>query len=212
MATVYGSGGNDHVDWGIAYSTNTFTTNGIDHIYIHGGNDYAHGAGGHDTIYGGAGHDWLYGGDGGDLIWGEDGNDIIYGGNDADRLRGGNGNDNIWGEAGNDDLDGGAGNDTLNGGAGNDELTGSWGKDIMTGGPGADKFSFVHENDTANYATGNADIIKDFRWGEGDKIYISDGLVDEFIGYSAIPAVNQASYWHLNGKHYGYIQQRLWLQ
>jgi Ca2+-binding RTX toxin-like protein len=56
--------------------------------------------------------------------------------------------------------------DVLTGGPGNDVLTGGPGNDVLTGGPGADKFVF-------NSLKDGIDIIKDFRWDEGDKVQIS---------------------------------------
>jgi serralysin len=139
-------------------------------------NDILTGNSGNNTITAGAGNDTVDGGSGDDLIYlgdGDDyvnitslGNDTFYGGNGNDFIYGYTGNESYYGEAGNDTLLGYSGNDNLSGGDGNDSLTGGAGLDTLTGGLGADSFKF-------NLLSEGIDIIKDFLWGQGDKIVIS---------------------------------------
>jgi Ca2+-binding RTX toxin-like protein len=98
-------------------------------------------------------------------IEGNAGQNFLVGGDGNDYLRGYAGNDILVGETGNDTLSGGTGNDFLNGGAGKDTLAGRAGSDTLTGGAGADRFVFSSSSD-------GIDIIKDFKFEEGDKIQI----------------------------------------
>ncbi|KJH75769.1 beta strand repeat-containing protein, partial [Pseudomonas sp. ES3-33] len=101
--------------------------------------------------------------DGNDTLLGGAGNDIIFGQGGDDKLYGGNGNDILLGGTGNDLLDGGDGNDILIGGKGNDTLIGGLGGDTFVWKAG----------DTG------ADVIKDFKAAEGDRIDLRDLLQNE---------------------------------
>lgn len=103
-----------------------------------------------DEMHGERGDDRLNGGAGDDEIYGEDGNDVLTG------------------NTGDDQLVGGRGNDELRGGAGNDTLIGGPGIDTLFGGPGADRFF-------ASLPFDSADIVADFRPGEGDTVWIDFG-------------------------------------
>jgi Ca2+-binding RTX toxin-like protein len=72
---------------------------------------------------------------------------------------GGSGTDKMYGEAGNDKLSGGG--TTYN----------SYEYDEMTGGTGADTFVLGDSYGT-HYLGGGYAIIKDFKYGEGDKIQL----------------------------------------
>ncbi len=110
--------------------------------------------------------------DGADTLLGGGGNDIIFGQGGNDYIDGGKGNDILLGGMGNDTLLGGEGNDLLFGGAGNDTLIGGKGNDILTGGTGADTFVWK-AGDTGQ------DVIKDFKFSEGDRLDLSDLLQGE---------------------------------
>nr|WP_256675136.1 immunoglobulin-like domain-containing protein [Pseudomonas sp. URMO17WK12:I11] len=110
--------------------------------------------------------------DGADTLLGGSGNDIIFGQGGNDYIDGGKGNDILLGGMGNDTLLGGEGNDLLFGGAGNDTLIGGKGNDILTGGTGADTFVWK-AGDTGQ------DVIKDFKFSEGDRLDLSDLLQGE---------------------------------
>ena len=146
-------------------------------------NDELHGEEDSDTLYGWFGHDTLYGDNGDDLLYGDADNDILYGWFGHDNLYGGDGNDLLYGDADNDGLYGGTGNDILYGGANNDFLLGhsdddildggwhndildGWsGDDTLIGGSGADSFQYW-------FLQEGIDTIKDFKYWEGDKIFI----------------------------------------
>ncbi len=83
-----------------------------------------------------------------------------------DNVRGTNANDSIAGDGQNNQLFGNDGNDTISGGLGNDTLSGGKGNDSLIGGFGADKFLFASIND-------GLDTIKDYNFGQSDKIQIS---------------------------------------
>ncbi len=140
---------------------------------------------GNDTIAGSSdGNERLLGNNGNDVIGGGGGNDIIYGGKDNDRLDGNEGSDVVRGDAGNDIIFGGFGSDILRGGQGDDDLDGNEGNDflagdrgidVLTGGPGADIF-LLRSNET--FGVNGADVITDFRFDEGDRIGLTDGLTE----------------------------------
>lgn len=153
-----------------------------------GSSEVVFGRDGNDTIYGQAGTDRLYGGDGDDKLYGGSGTDVLYGGNGKDVLNGDIGNDTLYGDAAADTLNGGDGNDSLYGGsdgdflyggAGADVLNGGAHTDILYGGAGADVFVF------RNTDTG-ADLIKDFRASEGDKLDFSNIIANPDAVSSAI--------------------------
>ena len=140
---------------------------------------------GNDTIAGSSdGNERLLGNNGNDVIAGGGGNDIIYGGKDNDLLDGNENNDVVRGDAGNDIIFGGPGNDLLRGGQGDDDLDGNDGNDflagdrgidVLTGGPGAD--TFVLRSNEA-FGVNGADVITDFRFDDGDRIGLTDGLTE----------------------------------
>ncbi len=194
--SLLGGDGNDVVDGG----------NGNDTLGGGAGNDRLLGGAGDDSLVGGLGNDALQGGEGNDTLDGGDGNDRFTdafgdnavvdsggnnlvttgagndaiatgGGNDVIRAGGGNntvsageGNDNITTGAGSDSLAGGGGSDRLIAGAGNDALSGGAGADQLTGGLSADNFVFDVAPD------GTADLIRDFRTADGDKIVLSTAV------------------------------------
>ncbi|MEG3858735.1 calcium-binding protein [Microcoleus sp. herbarium12] len=140
---------------------------------------------GNDTIGGSSdSNERLLGNNGNDVIGGGGGNDIIYGGKDNDILDGNEGNDVVRGDSGNDLIFGGPGNDILRGGQGDDDLEGNDGNDflagdrgidVLTGGPGADVF-VLRSNE--QFGVNGADVITDFRFDDGDRIGLTDGLTE----------------------------------
>jgi uncharacterized protein YegL len=98
----------------------------------------------------------------------------ITGTNADEVLIGGSGDDTLNGGSGKDYLIGGAGNDILNGGAGDDILAGGLGKDTLTGGADAD--TFVIDPSALTAGTQMADIITDYKIGEGDVVDLSELL------------------------------------
>lgn len=140
---------------------------------------------GNDTIAGSSdSNERLLGNNGNDAIGGGGGNDIIYGGKDNDILDGNDGNDVVRGDSGNDLIFGGPQNDILRGGQGDDDLDGNDGNDFLagdrgidqlTGGPGADIF-VLRSNE--QFGVNGADVITDFRFDDGDRIGLTDGLTE----------------------------------
>ena len=98
----------------------------------------------------------------------------ITGTNADEVLIGGSGDDTLNGGGGKDYLIGGAGNDILNGGAGDDILAGGLGKDTLTGGADAD--TFVIDPSALTEGSSMADIITDYKLGEGDVVDLSELL------------------------------------
>lgn len=98
-------------------------------------------------------------------LWGADGDDTLNGLGGTDYLDGSTGNDSVSGGDGNDYLYGWTGNDRLLGGNGDDWLQGDSGNDTLTGNAGADQFVFYYQSDAV-------DTITDFKYGEGDKLWI----------------------------------------
>ncbi|KQZ31654.1 hypothetical protein ASD50_15475 [Mesorhizobium sp. Root552] len=82
-----------------------------------------------------------------------------------DTIHGGDGNDVIFGQEGNDKLYGDDGNDFLAGGSG---------QNTLTGGSGADTFVIDHSAIAEGPAM--ADIITDYKIGEGDVVDLSELL------------------------------------
>ncbi|SMR82187.1 serralysin [Aliiroseovarius halocynthiae] len=119
-----------------------------------------------EGLVGGSGHDLLRGDGGANKLVGNNGNDLLVGRGGNDVLYGGFAHDSLHGEIGNDRLFGGNGIDKLYGGLGADWLYGGQQNDILIGGGGQDRF----------YFDDGKDVIKDFRAGEGDSIYIDDVL------------------------------------
>jgi glycerophosphoryl diester phosphodiesterase len=103
-----------------------------------------------------------------DVVNGQGGNDVLTGLGARDILRGGEGNDTLSGDEGNDSLMGNSGNDSLLGGDGNDTLWGGAGDDLLNGGAGKDMFVLE--------ATEGADTLTDWKFAEGDRIGLANGL------------------------------------
>jgi Ca2+-binding RTX toxin-like protein len=112
-----------------------------------------------DELTGTRGDDLVNGNGGNDQIWGGRGNDKLLGGAGDDWLEGGRGNDYLYGNEGNDELWGGAGDDLLFGGAGSDRLAGGAGKDTF-----------------ALEAGAGVDTILDFKFRQGDRLSLGEGL------------------------------------
>lgn len=87
-------------------------------------------------------------------------------------LRGGAGPDALTAPAEGGLLIGGAGDDVLRGGVGDDAIMGGTGSDLMSGGAGADRFTFG----AADMAGGDADVITDFSFAEGDALFLHGGF------------------------------------
>lgn len=156
-------------------------TAGPDIVVGLAGNDTILGLAGDDNIRGNAGDDRIEGGPGIDWLRGGAGDDTILGGGSTDRLAGGNGDDRLFGGGGQDAVMGGKGNDVLNGGEHSDEMAGGPGDDVLYMGPGRDFLSgdggadrFVLE-DWAHSGpdAAQADVIMNFRPGQGDRIDLS---------------------------------------
>lgn len=166
------------------------TLSSIEHLI--GSNDASQ----RDYLWGNAADNSFYGLDGDDVLEGGAGADIIDGGLGKDYARytrssegvhinlntnintGGDAEgdrlyniENLVGSKYNDELFGGSGNDYIKGEAGNDIVYGGAGGDQLFGGTGVDTFLFLSET-----AFNKADKIRDFSFGEGDKIDISDLL------------------------------------
>jgi len=130
---LYGTDGNDSLDYTGSNDLYYQAYAGNDTVYGHLGNDYLDGGAGNDTLSGGDGNDFLNGGSGNDSLNGGSGNDSLNGGDGNDSLSGGDGNDSLSGGDGNDILLGGLGQDTLLGGAGNDIYREAFGDSLVTG-------------------------------------------------------------------------------
>jgi hypothetical protein len=117
----------------------------------------------------------------------------IEGDGSDNALSGTPGTDYIFGFDGNDTLAGGAGNDVLIGGAGNDVLTGGAGNDALFGGLGADVFRWSL-GDQGTAASPATDVVKDFRFAEGDALDLRDILgsnaenVEQYLQVSEVGA------------------------
>lgn len=128
-----------------------------------------------------------------DLILALGGDDRITAGDGADTVYGGAGSDRIEAGRGHDRLFGGQGNDRLEGEGGDDTLTGGLGLDTLEGGDGGDTFVFLRAGD-------GADLVQDFRPGEGDRLDLAALLAGEadplaalrllMLGPSAVLEVN----------------------
>jgi Ca2+-binding RTX toxin-like protein len=70
-------------------------------------------------------------------------------------------------------LAGQGGDDVLIGGSGDNRLEGGAGADTLTGGAGADVFQYRYLGHSLASASGGADKITDFTYGEGDRIDLS---------------------------------------
>ena len=89
-----------------------------------------------------------------------------------DTRNGTSGADTITGLAGNDILNGLGGNDVINGGGDDDIITGGAGRDTLTGGSGADTFKYEALTDSPPGL--GADLIKDFKAAQGDKVNLTE--------------------------------------
>ncbi|MGB5231366.1 MAG: calcium-binding protein [Desulfoprunum sp.] len=125
------------------------------------------------------------------FLHGWDGDDTLYGGGGDDSPFGPIGNDSLDGGTGNDFLRGDTGDDILNGGANDDMLYGGMGNDTLTGGDNADKFVF----DTP-LGPANVDVITDFYWAEGDKIYLDRDIFTVLGSYTG--TLSDANFWKSN--------------
>lgn len=166
---VSDSGGNNNITLGAGDDV-VATGGGNDVIRAGDGNNTIGDSGGSNRITAGMGNDTITGGSGRDTIAGGDGNNLVAAGDDNDRVQTG---------AGNDTVSGGGGADLIATGAGNDVLAGGGGADTLVGGLGSDTFVF------AGVMDGSADLLKDFRTSDGDRISLSaltftalDGAVD----------------------------------
>ena len=88
-----------------------------------------------------------------------------------EHLTGSNYNDRLTGNSLANTLRGSGGNDQLNGASGNDVLVGGSGTDQLTGGSGLDRFVFNALNELGLGSL--RDVIKDFKFAEGDLIDLS---------------------------------------
>ncbi len=151
--------------------------------------------------------DFIYGSDSSNFIWGLAGNDVLEGMGGADIIDGGAGGDfarysrsdtgvnvnletgiNTGGDAEGDilisieKLQGSKHNDSLTGNTSDNIIYGDRGDDIIYGGADNDILYGEEGADTFVYGSsdtfGFTDVIKDFSVAEGDKIDISDLLVD----------------------------------
>ncbi|HVK41591.1 MAG TPA: hypothetical protein VM471_03855 [Phenylobacterium sp.] len=153
---------------------------------LHGGqdNDIVRGGQDEDLVFGALGDDQLFGDMGGDLVDGGEGNDILWGGQGllssesdrADTLAGGAGDDYANGNAGDDAIDGGVGRDTLHGGKGDDVVFGGDGDDIVFGNTGSDTLSGGAGADAFHFHGGGRDVVVDFDFAEGDRIFLDSNL------------------------------------
>ncbi|QKE65572.1 matrixin family metalloprotease [Aquipseudomonas campi] len=148
-----------------------------------------------NTIHAGSGNNRLDGGSGEDTLsyasatagitlnlgltstqaTGGSGSDTVL---NFENLTGSNYNDRLTGNSLANTLRGNAGNDQLNGGQGNDILIGGSGADQLTGGSGLDRFIF---NALSELGLGSLrDVIKDFKFAEGDLLDFSGLDADTF--------------------------------
>ena len=123
-------------------------------------------------------------GDGFDRVEGDAGDDVARLGAGGDTFVAsfgeGHGNDQVFGEAGRDFLHGGYGHDTLDGGADDDVIDGGYGDDVLTGGAGADAFHFRGDPFKLRPNSG-LDIITDFSLAEGDRIFLSEAILEVVV-------------------------------
>ena len=162
--SIYGGDGDDIIN---SYDAGDLVLGGSgnDAIDLFTGDDTGRGGLGEDLILGGAGLDSLDGNDGADELRGDTENDTLNGGDGHDTLLGETHNDTLNGNSGDDLLDGGTNRDNLFGGTGGDTLVGGQSYDTLTGGQDSDVFLFALGTEIGT-ASGNRDIIMDFRSGE----------------------------------------------
>ncbi|MDP4836834.1 MAG: Ig-like domain-containing protein, partial [Burkholderiales bacterium] len=100
----------------------------------------------------------------------------------------------FYGLAGNDTIFAGGGNDLLDGGTGNDSLSGGAGADTIYGGDGNDwLFGFLYYEDSELEDLNFLDlvlsqelVVDDLYGGEGDDVYLLDGLVRTPVIYENV--------------------------
>jgi Ca2+-binding RTX toxin-like protein len=147
-------------------------------------NDEVFGNDGRDTVKAGGGDDLVSGGRGGDQLFGGVGTDTLsYAGSvagvDIDLAT----NDARGGDAfgdtisGFENLIGSNLADELRGNSGSNHIAGGLGADLLIGRAGADRFVF---NAVPDSAPGEADVILDFKRGDGDRIDLA--AIDAITG------------------------------
>ena len=109
-----------------------------------------------------------------------DGNDRIAGTGAANRFESAGGADTLKSKDGSDVLLAGDGADRVNAGAGADLVTGGAGRDFIRGGLGSDDFIYEDLADSG-LGVGLADIVRDFRTSDGDRIDLSGVSGDELV-------------------------------
>ncbi len=207
--TVFGLGGDDIIDPGLAFGQEIDGGGGTDTLDF---SDYFFGisvtidldsgvvfntatgqGGGFSTVtdfenyLGSSGIDLVIGTSGANNINGRLGNDTIEGGLGSDTLLGGSGNDIINGGGQNDFISGGQGNDVISAQAGDDTASGNDGNDKITGGSGEDE---LHGNIGDDIVTGGdgddilfgelgLDILSG---GDGDDVMAGGSGNDQFFG------------------------------
>jgi len=126
----------------------------------------------------------LLGGTSNDELFGEAGNDILSGNKGDDTVNGGDGNDTVRG---------GRGDDSLIGGNGNDTLCGGFGTDTLVGGNGADTFMLLPA--TVNFLANplQADTIADFNASQGDRIWLTGGLLGDSLTFEVFDSNNDGT-------------------
>ena len=196
--TLTGNGGNDTL----------FASAGADSVLGGAGDDRAYGGGGADVMSGGSGSDTLdYSGDGfagetfldladtsaqnthssgadtligfENVLTGEDSDRILGTGAD-NRFESSLGQDTLKSKDGDDLLLAGDDDDLINAGAGADTVTGGEGKDFIRGGLGSD--AFIYETlGESGLGVAEADVIRDFRTSDGDRIDLSGVALGELV-------------------------------
>jgi Ca2+-binding RTX toxin-like protein len=105
--------------------------------------------------------------------------DQLFGDDLSNQLQGGDGNDKLHGNGGSDTVSGGVGDDVLFGGTGKDTLEGGLGRDVLWTKRGGDTFVFG-EGSTGSTKS-EADIIRFFSGGRGDRIDLSQMDADTIL-------------------------------
>lgn len=178
---------------------------GLDTLYGRGGNDVLDGGTGSDRMEGGAGNDRYVVDSNGDqvietmaggtdkvttaisYVLPDNVEDLMLTGTANLVARGNDLANTITGNAGNNSIMGRFGRDVLNGGAGSDTLYGGDGNDVLTGGAGQDFFVF----DTTPSAGTNVDKVRDFSFGDNDKIELAAGI---FTGFNDIGVLVESEF------------------
>lgn len=168
--TLSGGEGNNRLDGG----------EGNDRLEAGTGNDRHTDLAGNTIVTDTGGNNRVVLGAGNDVVTTGDGNDVIRVGDGDNDVSAGGGNDLLLSGVGADWLRGGGGGDRLLAGAGNDTLSGGLGADHLTGDLGADTFVFDAAPD------GIADVIRDFRAADGDKIALSQAAFTALAGAGSV--------------------------